>query len=62
MSRQYTAILERDVDNGFVASVPVLPGCVSQGDTRVRLSTFMSKIASSLETLCPKRILLSTSN
>jgi predicted RNase H-like HicB family nuclease len=34
MSRQYTAILERDVDNGFVASVPVLPGCVSQGDTR----------------------------
>jgi len=31
---RYTIILEREADGGFVASVPALPGCVSQGDTR----------------------------
>jgi predicted RNase H-like HicB family nuclease len=31
---RYTAILEKEADGGYVASVPVLPGCVSQGDTR----------------------------
>ena len=31
---KYTVILEKESDGGFVASVPVLPGCVSQGDTR----------------------------
>ena len=31
---KYTVILEREADGGYVASVPVLPGCVSQGDTR----------------------------
>jgi predicted RNase H-like HicB family nuclease len=31
---KYTVILEREPDGGFVASVPVLPGCVSQGDTK----------------------------
>ena len=31
---RYTVVLEREPDGGFVASVPVLPGCVSQGDTR----------------------------
>ena len=31
---KYTVILEREPDGGFVASVPVLPGCVSQGDSR----------------------------
>jgi predicted RNase H-like HicB family nuclease len=31
---KYTVILERESDGGFVASVPVLPGCVSQGDTK----------------------------
>lgn len=30
----YTVILERETDGGYVASVPALPGCVSQGDTR----------------------------
>jgi predicted RNase H-like HicB family nuclease len=30
----YTVILEQEPDGGFVARVPVLPGCVSQGDTR----------------------------
>ena len=30
----YTVILEREPDGGYVATVPALPGCVSQGDTR----------------------------
>ncbi len=31
---KYTVVLEREKDGGFVATVPLLPGCVSQGDTR----------------------------
>jgi antitoxin HicB len=31
---RYTVLLEPEEDGGFVASVPALPGCVSQGDTR----------------------------
>ncbi len=31
---RYTVILEREDDGGYVASVPALPGCVSQGDSR----------------------------
>jgi predicted RNase H-like HicB family nuclease len=31
---RYTVILEREPDGGYVASVPALPGCVTQGDTR----------------------------
>lgn len=31
---KYTVILEKEADGGYVVSVPVLPGCVSQGDTR----------------------------
>jgi predicted RNase H-like HicB family nuclease len=30
----YTVILEEEADGGYVATVPALPGCVSQGDTR----------------------------
>jgi predicted RNase H-like HicB family nuclease len=30
---RYTVILEREPDGGYVATVPALPGCVSQGDT-----------------------------
>lgn len=30
----YTVILQQESDGGFVATVPSLPGCVSQGDTR----------------------------
>lgn len=29
---KYTVVLEREPDGGFVASVPLLPGCVSQGE------------------------------
>jgi antitoxin HicB len=31
---RYTVILEQETDGGYVVSVPALPGCVSQGDTR----------------------------
>ena len=31
---RYTVILQREPDGGYVATVPALPGCVSQGDTR----------------------------
>ena len=31
---RYTVILEREADGGYIATVPALPGCVSQGDTR----------------------------
>jgi predicted RNase H-like HicB family nuclease len=31
---RYTVVLEKEPDGGYVASVPTLPGCVSQGDTR----------------------------
>ena len=32
-SMRYTVVLEREADGGYVATVPALPGCVSQGDT-----------------------------
>jgi antitoxin HicB len=31
---RYTVVLEREADGRYVATVPALPGCVSQGDTR----------------------------
>ena len=31
---KYTAVLQRENDGGYVVTVPTLPGCVSQGDTR----------------------------
>jgi predicted RNase H-like HicB family nuclease len=31
---RYTVILEQEPDGGYAATVPVLPGCVSQGDNR----------------------------
>jgi len=31
---RFTVVLEQEPDEGFVVSVPTLPGCVSQGDTR----------------------------
>lgn len=31
---KYTVILQRENDGGYVVSVPALPGCVSQGDSR----------------------------
>ena len=31
---KYTIVLEQEEDGGFVVTVPALPGCVTQGDTR----------------------------
>ena len=31
---RYTVLLEPEEDGGCVVSVPALPGCISQGDTR----------------------------
>jgi predicted RNase H-like HicB family nuclease len=31
---KYTVNLQRESDGGYVATVPTLPGCVSQGDSR----------------------------
>jgi predicted RNase H-like HicB family nuclease len=31
---RYTVPSEPEEDGGFVVSVPALPGCISQGDTR----------------------------
>ena len=31
---RYTVLLEPEDDGGFVVSVPALPGCISQGDSR----------------------------
>jgi len=31
---RYTVVLEHEEYGGYVASVPALPGCVSEGDTR----------------------------
>jgi len=36
---RYTVVIEQEADGGYVASVPVLPGCVSQGDTRAEALT-----------------------
>lgn len=30
----YTVVLQQEADGGFVVTVPALPGCVSQGDSR----------------------------
>jgi predicted RNase H-like HicB family nuclease len=31
---RYTVVLEEEADGGYVVSVPALPGCVTEGDTR----------------------------
>lgn len=41
----YTVILEQDPDGGFVAIVPALPGCVSQGKTRAEVMTNIREAA-----------------
>ena len=41
----YTVILEQDPDGGYVAIVPALPGCVSQGDTRAEVKANIREAA-----------------
>lgn len=33
-AKRFTVVLLEEADGGFVVSVPALPGCVTQGDTR----------------------------
>jgi len=33
LEKKFEVLFEKDEDSGFIASVPALPGCYSQGDT-----------------------------
>jgi antitoxin HicB len=49
---KYRVLIEADEDGVFVAEVPSLPGCVSQGATRAEaLSNVKEAIAGYLESL-----------
>jgi len=49
---KYRVIIEQDEDGVFVAEVPALPGCVSQGDTRTEaLENVQEAIEAYLESL-----------
>ena len=41
-----TVILQRESDGGYVATVPALPGCVSEGDSRAEV---LKKIEEAIE-------------
>ena len=49
---QYRVLIEPDEDGVFVAEVPALPGCVSQGNTRTEaIANIKEAIAAYLESL-----------
>lgn len=49
---RYRVLIEEDEAGGFVAEVPSLPGCISQGDTRQEaLENIREAIAGYLESL-----------
>lgn len=49
---KYRVLIEQDEDGVFVAQVPSLPGCVSQGDTRAEaLANIHEAIQGYLESL-----------
>jgi predicted RNase H-like HicB family nuclease len=49
---KYRVILEQDEDGVFVAEVPALPGCISQGITRAEaLTNAQEAIEAYLESL-----------
>jgi len=49
---KYRVRLDRDEDGAFVAEVPTLPGCVTQGSTRAEaLGNIREAIAVYLESL-----------
>jgi len=51
-SRQYEVILAREDEGGYSVTVPVLPGCVSQGETREEaLAMIREAIEGHLESL-----------
>jgi predicted RNase H-like HicB family nuclease len=49
---KYRVIIEQDEDGVFVAEVPALPGCISQGQTRAEaLNNIHEAIEAYLESL-----------
>ncbi|HEX8853028.1 MAG TPA: type II toxin-antitoxin system HicB family antitoxin [Pyrinomonadaceae bacterium] len=49
---KYRVLIEQDEDGVYVAEVPSLPGCVSQGETREQaLENIREAIAGYLESL-----------
>lgn len=49
---KYRVIIEQDEDGVFVAEVPALPGCISQGKTRtMALKNIQEAIGAYLESL-----------
>lgn len=49
---KYRVLIEQDEDGFFVAEVPSLPGCISQGQTRAEATTNIKEaIAVYLESL-----------
>jgi predicted RNase H-like HicB family nuclease len=49
---KYRVLIEQDEDGMFVAEVPVLPGCISQGQTRTEvLENIQEAIEAYLESL-----------
>lgn len=49
---KYRVLIEQDEDGVFIAEVPSLPGCVSQGETRAEaLENVREAIAVYLESL-----------
>ena len=52
LSMKYRVLIEQDEDGVFVAQVPALPGCVTQGTTRPEaLTNAREAIAAYLESL-----------
>jgi len=57
IKRAYTVIYEEDPEGGFVASVPTLPGCYSQGDTLEETKSHIKEaIELYLETLSEEKV------
>lgn len=49
---QYRVLIEQDEDGAFVAEAPALPGCISQGETRMEaLQNIKEAIAGYIESL-----------
>ncbi|MGQ4810041.1 hypothetical protein NKDENANG_03486 [Candidatus Entotheonellaceae bacterium PAL068K] len=49
---KYRVLIEQDEDGIYIAEVPVLPGCLSQGDTRTEaLNNIKEAIAAYLDSL-----------
>ena len=55
---KYTVVFEPAEEGGYVASVPVLPGCMSQGDTfEEAVKMIKDAISGYLAVLKEKRLL-----